>query len=128
MKCELIKADVPTVNGHIYSRAVIEKMIEDIGDKEILGSFDINTDLKIRMDQISHKVENFRVDEGGNLYGDVVVLGTPKGKELYKLIVAGLNDGRLTLHPLMIGNVDDNIVKEVKLSNINICLTDEALI
>jgi len=82
MKIEIIKADVPTINDHIYPKEELEKAIANIDDALVGRVDNVGTNpTKIDIGSIAFLVENVRMDED-SVVGDMTVLETPKGRVL----------------------------------------------
>jgi hypothetical protein len=82
MKQKILEIGVPNTNNRIYPRNVIDDMVVSWTGKSIFGMIGMPTGisctLPINMTQISHVVENIRVEDNW-LVGDVKVLKTPQG-------------------------------------------------
>jgi len=90
---KILDVDQPTVNGNIYPHGVIERAIEKVNDRELLGGFanesmdseETRDFFSMSIQDVSHRVSNLRLVDG-KLMGDVIVLDTPKGMLLQELI------------------------------------------
>jgi hypothetical protein len=88
MKVKILELDKPNKNGRIYPTAVIAKSLESV-KYPVFGELGFNPYggvlATIDVSNISHKVENLRIEDGF-LVGDVTVLKTPKGLILEQVI------------------------------------------
>lgn len=85
------KADVPNKNGTIFPREVLERAVEEWNAGPKLGVvFDetrMMDDVKTRLSDVAVEVELSMDKEGAQ--GKAVVLDTPSGKILRKLMISG---------------------------------------
>lgn len=80
-----MRADFPNGNGRIYPMSALEHCVEKAKAGPVLGSLGLTEGVSVALSEVSHTVENLRIEEG-YLVGDVTVLDTPKGQALEKLI------------------------------------------
>lgn len=90
---KLFDADVPTVNGRVYPRHVLEKMAADMRERiargEVLGGFlDLGAEDYTRVCEASHKVTDVGVEDNA-LVARIEILPTPQGKYLQELVERG---------------------------------------
>jgi hypothetical protein len=97
---EFGRVDVPTANGRIYPRKLMEREInrlkEDIASRSVsmCGCCDHPADGKTSIKEISHVVTDLSIGEDGIVYGEAEVLDkTPAGKVLRGLIESGIKVG-----------------------------------
>lgn len=107
LTCNLISADQPTVNGHIYSKEIMQEIVDKFNKKEHkLGQLSKNADENnshdIKLESISHKCENLRINSENKFEGDVIPIG-PQSK-----ILENLNKDQLQLFPRILGVIDKN--------------------
>lgn len=81
MKVVIQQADVPNLNGRIYPKDLLEKVIES---QSLMGMVGMNETSTLELEKVSHKVENLRM-ENGYLVGELKILSTPMGKTLSQL-------------------------------------------
>lgn len=84
MKTKIIKLDEVSVAGNYYSTEVMQKAIDALEGKDVLGTVGINPSTSINVAEVSHIVRNLAIEDGW-LVGDIVVLKTPKGAILEAL-------------------------------------------
>ena len=126
LKCNLIKADEPTINNRIYPRKVLEEAIENYNAKseeekfgELAPKFEEKNNMKyysfdLDLDNISHKILNLELNEDGYMVGEVEVLNTRSGKDLQKLW-----KGELTLFPRIVGNLENGVITDISVMSID---------
>jgi hypothetical protein len=97
---EFGRVDVPTANGRIYPRKLMEReinrLLEDIKSRSVsvCGCCDHPADGKTSIKEISHVVTDLSIGEDGIVYGEAEVLDkTPAGKVLRGLIESGIKVG-----------------------------------
>jgi len=126
----ILTADQPTVNGRVYTKAVLEGIVKQLEGKEILGTvvYDGMKDyqyeygevdrVKIDLNRVSHKCENVRI-EGDCLIADAIILDTPIGKIAKELIMAG-DQVPVRFIPAGVGQCKEGIVSDYTISSIDI--------
>lgn len=62
-----------------------ETCIEKAKAGPVLGSLGLTPGVSVALSEVSHTVENLRIEEGF-LVGDITVLDTPKGRDLERLL------------------------------------------
>jgi hypothetical protein len=83
---EILKIDELNSNNRIYTRKLVEKIVED--QKEIyFGMIGMPTDHNATVDflKVSHACDNLRIEDD-KLIADVKILDTPEGKVLKQLV------------------------------------------
>jgi hypothetical protein len=127
MNVKLLTADVPTANGTIYPRAVLESAVakaqDRIREKRMVGCyFDVRNDPnpdhslnrgpsgQISIDMISHIVDSLRLEENGNMMAEITALKTPSGKKLRK---------NIEFHPQFIGKITNGQIVDATLLSID---------
>lgn len=124
--CVIVEADVPNKNGRIYPRAVLEQMIKDVEDKmsppRVFGAIGMPESVSIDLSMVSHTVSNLRITEDGKVLGDVMILNTPRGKIMEKILEAEPNR---QFRIAGIGKLEDNddgttTVTDFRLLSINL--------
>ena len=91
-------------NGRVYPRPILEKEIqrniEKIQKKQMLGELDHPTEGKIHLEKVSHCITELKMEPDGKVMGAVEVFdgsddegGTPKGRILGSLIRRGVQVG-----------------------------------
>tara|TARA_R100001244_G_scaffold25113_2_gene25466 strand:+ start:117684 stop:118091 length:408 start_codon:yes stop_codon:yes gene_type:complete len=129
VRCKLIEAGIPTINGHVYSEEILKEMVdgaqEKIESKALMGRLGYGNPSKIDLKDVSHLITKLEL-KNGCLSADVEVLETPRGN-LLKLMLE--KDDDLTLHPLFMTNnsFDGTVIEDVKLISADICHMKEAL-
>lgn len=113
---ELFVVDKPNVNGNIFSREVLEKMVVDANERavdgKLFGSFD---SFEIKTDNISHRVSRVYFD-GDKVCADVEILDNNAGKKIIDNLknVEFFACGR--------GELVDNFVVDYDLNCVNVQL------
>lgn len=87
----ILECDKPNLNGRVYPREAVEKMIADVQTKpgmmgRVFGTIGMPKGSSLDITEISHSVSNLRIMEDGRVMGDMMVLDTPKGKVLKELL------------------------------------------
>lgn len=104
IKCELVKAGVPTINDRVYPKETLQKAIDEYNKQPYkLGT--LGRSMEVSIVQSSHKIKNLYLDDDGSMKADIEILDTPVGKYLKEMIEKEIP---LTLHPHFIGEVDKN--------------------
>jgi len=97
-------ADVRNGNGRVYPAPILEreiqKNIDKITKRNMLGELDHPTEGKIHLDKVSHCITELNMENDGRVMGAVEVFdgtdeegGTPKGRILGSLIRRGIQLG-----------------------------------
>ncbi len=117
----LLEANTPTLNGNVYSRDVLKKMISE--SKEIVesGKFfgtykDFDKDA-IDLTQVTHRVTNIDLVDD-KVVATAEILDTPAGERL--LIQLDKHPQDFVLRTVGFGIVEHNVVKDYKLVAVNI--------
>jgi hypothetical protein len=82
MKIEIIKADIPTKNGNIYSLNELEKAV--LENTANFGTLGYSDSFELELESVAFKFENLRIEEN-TLVADATILNTPKGNSLQAL-------------------------------------------
>jgi hypothetical protein len=91
-------------NGRVYPAPILEreinKNLDKVKGRNMLGELDHPTEGKIHLDQVSHLVTELNMQEDGRVLGAIEVFdgtdeegGTPKGRILSSLIKRGVKLG-----------------------------------
>lgn len=84
------KVGVPTSNGRLYTRPVMEREIEKLRplmeSRKLFGELDHPGDGKTKLQRVSHLITNLEIQEDGVVMGTLEVLPTSNGKELEALL------------------------------------------
>jgi hypothetical protein len=123
-KIKVIESDNPTPTGRIYPSNVVEKMYKKIaaaGPHERFGEMGMPESHTVNLSNVAFTYENPFLEDG-NLYVDIHILETPKGKELKEMV------GDMVFTTAGIGIVDeDNIVQDdYELISINAIPKDDS--
>lgn len=120
VKCMLIKAGVPTVNGRIYPVEALENAIDQV-KMPILGGIGNDPSARTQISECSHEIQSLHVSSDGRLVGEVKILDTPAGKILTEMVESGI--AKLTLHPYFMGSLDSNntLNNDLRIQKINVC-------
>jgi hypothetical protein len=106
------RADLVNPEQRVYSRKVLEQIVEDYRGKEVMGGMGstVSPEGIIDLEKVSHKVTNLRMADD-YLVGDVRILNTPCGDILRKVIAMGSEvEFRLVgLVRLSISNLPDGL-------------------
>lgn len=94
----IMKADTPNANGRIYPREVLEAAVKKVEDStglhgRLFGQIGM-PEGGLDLAKASHIVGNLRLNEAGELLGDVVLMETPQGKVAEELLSVGQYDFR----------------------------------
>lgn len=88
--------DVPTANGRIYPKHLIEREIKRLNERmrgrQVLGHVDHPADGKTSLMQASHLITKLSLD-GDQVMGEAEILNTPSGKILKALCEANVTLG-----------------------------------
>ena len=107
LRCERITSDKPTLNGNIYSREVLEQMVESargrIAQRTLLGRLGTSADL-IRLMDASHIVTALEVTKDGHLSAQIEVVNTEHGQALTRML-AGEGISNMEIVPFGSGSV-----------------------
>ena len=117
----ILKPDEPNANGRIYLRETVEKIIEQSREDKnrLLGTVGMPAGTTLDLTGVSHMVNNLRIIEHGDLVGEVMVLDTPIGAVLSKM----LHDGEVDFRMAGTGTVDENgVVSNYQAISINAVL------
>lgn len=109
--------DVPNKNGHIYTTESIQRVIAN-APQPIYGTMGmpLGSPTTIAMADVSHMVENLRINERGEFIGDITILNTPKGQMLKDI----MSITPLDFRTCGVGDVQPNgEVDNFQLSSIN---------
>jgi len=89
LNCDLIQFGVPTANGRIYSKEVLEKAVEAVQEKikagRMLGQLGNPVGGRTNMAMVSHKVVGLGITDDG-LVGLLRPLDTPEGRKLSEML------------------------------------------
>lgn len=123
----ILKADQPNLNGHVYQRAVLEKMITEIQNDpgkrgRVFGTIGMPEGISLQIDKISHSVNNLRITEDGDVLGDVVILNTPAGQLAQGMLGQdGKNPLNLSFRTAGIGQISSTgVISDFRLISINL--------
>lgn len=87
----------PTSNGRLYKQSLMERefkrLSEAMGRRRLFGELDHPDDGKTSLKRVSHIVTNLRIDESGEVFGELEPLPTPMGEILKALAKAGCELG-----------------------------------
>lgn len=109
MKVKILQLDVPNKNDRTYT---IECVQDSLG-KEFLGCIGFPPGVNgVPLEEASHKVGNLRIEDG-YLIGDIVVLDTPKGKDLSSIL------NGVDFRTRGTGIIENGVVKNYKLISID---------
>jgi hypothetical protein len=105
--CELIRADVPTANGHIYSKEALEKAVEQFNKASKRDTCfvvkDAAPDGRVLLKDIVAKVHDTQLRDG-QLVCQVEMLKTPAAKDIEMLLEHG------TITPIAYGSTNNGRV------------------
>lgn len=107
--CHLIKADVPTANGRIYSQHVLEKMVYDFNQASKRGTNFVVKDTppgrSIALTNVAGRVHDTKLRDG-QIVCQVELLDTEPGKAIKDMF---FNDD-VSIEPIAYGTVKDGKV------------------
>jgi hypothetical protein len=122
----IAEADVPNKNGRVYPRAVLEQMIREVDRKadpaRVFGTIGMPSDSTLDLARVSHSVSDLHVTHDGKLLGKVMILATPQGELLQKVLEA---EPSRQFRMAGIGKLEDNedgttTVTDFRLLSINL--------
>ena len=94
---EFGRVDVPTQNGRIYPKKLmqreIERLRESLDRRGVLGELDHPDTGKTSLKRVSHVITDLKIDDTGMVIGECEILNTPEGKTLQALIAANIPVG-----------------------------------
>jgi hypothetical protein len=109
MTVVITKADVPNANNRIYPRAVLEDVIETVAKNSnpprVFGTIGMPEGVDLEVSKFSHTVSNLRLNEKGQFLGDVLILETPQGEVMRKILEV---DNTRSFRMAGIGKLEDN--------------------
>lgn len=82
----ILQADVPSVNGRLYPKHVLEAAITK-KPSQLFAQFGMPADSMVDPTDVAAAVDNLKLD-GEYLTAEINVLATPKGEILAKLLAA----------------------------------------
>jgi len=89
--------DEPNKNGRIYPKSVMEKEVgryqELINEKRSLGELGHPPTPTVNLNQVSHLINELKINHDGAVYGKAKILGTPMGKIAEGLLDEGVRLG-----------------------------------
>ena len=117
----LIEANVPTVNGHVYSKDILNQMVSEskkiIETGNFFGMYGNNKNDKLDLSKITHRITDIDfIDE--KVIATAELLNTSASKNLLIQLDKYPND--FTMRTSGIGTLEGNVVKDFKLISINI--------
>lgn len=122
----IVEADVPNRNGRVYPRVVLEQMIREVERKanpaRVFGSIGMPEGVAVDLSKVSHTVSNLHITEDGKVLGDVMILDTPQGRIMEKVLEA---EPERQFRLAGIGKLEDNddgttTVTDFRLLSINL--------
>ena len=130
MIVDCITADVPTRNGRIYPKAVLQETIGKFQEKILtncaLGELELpSKDFgSINCQNVSHRINEINLnEETGKIEADVEILNIPMGKVVRTLIE---NHTTLELAPRFFGTLnEDNTVNISDIISFDLVLADD---
>lgn len=88
------RADTLNQNGRIYPRAILEREVDNyqkfIRERRATGELDHPDSSVINLKNVSHVVTEAHMDNQGNVFGAIELLGTPSGLIAQQLVEAGV--------------------------------------
>lgn len=88
----IAEADVPNKNGRVYPRAILEQMIREVERKSspprVFGSVGMPDGVEVDLSRVSHTVSDLHITDDGKLLGKVMILDTPQGAIMEKVLEA----------------------------------------
>lgn len=117
----IFKPNVPTLNGHVYEidalRLALDAFMED-RDRFVTSD---NVGMAVSLERIVGKVVGYDLTQD-DLFFEVKFLRTPMG-ELYEE-VHRKSSRPMVCSPAMIGDLDGNIVRDLKILYLNLTYPD----
>jgi hypothetical protein len=84
---ELVTADVPSVTGRIYPKAIVEQIMDKINTGHVLATLDSSDLLTVSMDRVVGTVHDAEMD-GDTLFATLYLSDTPMGTVVRSLLDA----------------------------------------
>jgi hypothetical protein len=118
MRFEVVqpKADVPTENGRIYPRPVLEKAIERVAEQVKSGRFlgyVGQQEWEANLADAAFVIRELTLTPEGIIQGDMDILGTEKGGILSALLGGWDMTGSVGYYTAGIGTVDEsNVIQD----------------
>jgi hypothetical protein len=117
----LIEANVPTVNGRIYPDDILKQMVSESKElmktKKFFGTYGNNESDMLNLDNITHQIIDIDLING-KVIATAELLNTSASKNL--LIQLDKHSYDFTMRTSGIGTLEGNVVKDFKLTSINI--------
>jgi hypothetical protein len=94
---EFGRVDVPTANGRIYPRRILEREIKRLErammHRQLFGELDHPDDGRTMLGRVSHIITKMTIESDGRVMGHLEVLKTRNGRELQALVDSGVKLG-----------------------------------
>jgi hypothetical protein len=113
VRCCLIKQDTPTVNGHIYTKEAMEKVVADTlklaKKRHCFVGIGYPENGKLSLKEVAGLITDCQLVDGF-LEVEVELLDTPRGKVVKMSLVDGALPARYTVAPLLMGSSDKGYI------------------
>lgn len=112
LKCTLVKAGEPTINGRVYSEEALQKAVDCFKEREqpMFGELAPNNyGTEVSLENASHEVLNIELGSDGFLEAEISPLDTDNGH-----IIQDMGENNLQISPRFIGEVDQNNMVDVQ--------------
>lgn len=105
MKITLLTLDKPNLNGHIYPKEVIRKVIENVDERHCLVAAEATNTPNINLERVCGKISNLAIEEDC-LVGDVQLLnGLPACDPNFEAL---LNNYSISVRPSGLATMSDD--------------------
>jgi hypothetical protein len=123
MKIILQELDKPNKNNRSYTKAAMEKAIEEANKRPLLGTLGVLDGPTVPMTEVAFSVSNLHI-EGDFLVGEAKILKTPKGMELEGMLT---NPSSIAFRTAGVGTVGaDGVVSDFVITYISAIPADTA--
>lgn len=115
----------PNKNGRLYDIPSLKHAI-DKANSTCMGRIGMPESFDLNISEISHKIENLRF-ENNNLIGDLVILDTPQGRKMIKM----MESTQLVFRTAGVGTISSSndgtkIVKDYEILSVNAISSSDA--
>jgi len=106
----LIVADTPNVNGIVYPRKVVEKMLNEYNQRKtpLFGTTEEKRSYKVLLEDTIAKTNTLELN-GNRLEATVEVIDTTSGQAFYQYLMS-TEESELGFNTVVMGSIDENNV------------------
>lgn len=113
----------PNKNNHMYPAAVVQKAIDKVGGREILGGLmdEAGFSTSINLERVTHQVTGLRI-EGDKVYGTVTILDMPLSNVVSALVTDHIGGFRISCFCNTTKRDDDVIeISDMTIRSVDYC-------